>query len=347
MRAVVLEGKLDLTVRDIDIVEDLGPRDVRIAMRRVGICGSDVHYYLHGEMGPFVVEEPLVLGHEGSGTVIETGAEVTHLAVGDRVCMEPGIPNPHSKAVKLGLYHLDPDVRFWSVPPYHGCLRETVVHPAEFTYRLPDEVDLAAGAMAEPLAVAMHSAAKARIRPGDIAVVTGAGTIGLLTALCVVASGCSRVLITDVAQEKLELAEGLGPIRGVNVMEQDPRDVVTNETDGWGADVVLEASGVGSVAASTFDLVCPGGTIVLIGVPHEPFPHDVLAAQLKEARVEHVFRYAHVYDRAVAMMASGQIDVSPLITDVFDMDDGVEAFKFAADMPPGSVKAQIRVADDA
>ena len=166
MKALVLERKDELNLRDIAIEEPLGPHDVRIALRRVGVCGSDVHYYAHGGIGPFVVKEPMVLGHEASGEVVETGSAVASLSVGDRVCMEPGIPDPCSRASRMGMYNLDPAVRFWATPPVHGVLRPIVVHPAEFTFRLPDEVSYAAGAMVEPLAVGVHAATKAKVFPG-------------------------------------------------------------------------------------------------------------------------------------------------------------------------------------
>src|SRR5215471_5914914 len=183
MEALVLERKSELSLRDIKLPLEIGPHDVKIAIHTVGICGSDVHYYEYGNIGPFVVKEPMVLGHEAAGTVVEVGAQVKHLKPGDRVCMEPGIPDPNSRATRLGLYNLDPAVRFWATPPVHGCLRPSVVHPAAFTFKLPDNVTFGEGAMVEPLAVGMHAANKARLRPGDIAVVLGAGPIGMVTAL--------------------------------------------------------------------------------------------------------------------------------------------------------------------
>jgi D-xylulose reductase len=120
-----------------------------------------------------VVKKPMVLGHEASGTIIETGGNVTNLKVGDRVCMEPGIPNLNSKATLLGMYNLDPAVRFWATPPIHGCLRETVVHPAMFTFKLPDNVSYGEGALVEPLSVGLQAVKKAAIQAGDVAVVSG------------------------------------------------------------------------------------------------------------------------------------------------------------------------------
>jgi D-xylulose reductase len=343
MEALVLERKDELNLRSIDIPEQLGPHDVRIAIHTVGICGSDVHYYTHGAIGQFVVREPMVLGHEASGRVVEVGSAVQHLQVGDRVCMEPGIPDPNSKATLQGMYNLDPAVRFWATPPVHGVLRPTVVHPAAFTFKLPDTVSYAEGAMVEPVAVGMHAATKAKIKPGDVAIVSGAGPIGMVTALAALAGGCSQIILTDVQQPKLDLGATLGPITPVNVAQQDLREVVDALTDGWGANIVFECSGSERAAAGVFAPLCPGGTVVYVGIPLAPIAYDVAAAMVKEAKVEHVFRYAHVYPRAIALMASGKLDVKPLITDKFSFKQSVEAFNFAVNMPPTSVKAQIEL----
>jgi D-xylulose reductase len=345
MKAVVLERKGEISIRDIAIEETMGPRDVRIAVRSVGICGSDVHYYQHGAIGPFVVREPMVLGHEASGVIVEVGAEVPSLQVGDRVCMEPGIPDPTSKASRLGMYNLDPAVRFWATPPIHGVLRTSVVHPADYTYKLPESVSLPEGAMVEPLAVGMHAANKADIVPGDVAVVIGAGTIGMMTTLTALAGGCSQVILSDLIQPKLDLAATFGPVTPVNVAERDLVDAVRDVTGGWGADIVFEASGSERAAAGVFQLLCPGGRVVFIGMPGAPIAYDVVAAQIVEARVEHIFRYAHVYPRALALMGGGKIDVKPMITDLFPFERGIEALNFALDMPPTSVKAQIELGD--
>lgn len=346
MKSLVLEKKDELSLRDfpaIDRVEEkLGPRDVRIKLHTVGICGSDVHYYTHGRIGPFVVNEPMILGHEASGTVIETGAEVTTLKVGDRVCMEPGIPDPNSKATRLGMYNIDPAVRFWATPPVHGILRPTCVHPEAFTFRLPDNVSFAEAAMVEPLAVGVHAATKAKIRLGDIGVVLGAGPIGLVTALAALAAGCARVYVSDLAQKKLEIAESLSPaIIGVNVAKDNLVERVKRDTEGWGADVVFEATGSPRAAAGVFEPLAPGGCVVMIGGQPDPISYDFGAAMVREARVENIFRYAHAFPRCVGMLSSGAIDVKPLITRTFDFNDSVRAFEIAASAPPADVKMQI------
>ena len=343
MEALVLEQVKKLSLRDINVPEPVGPRDVRIKIHTVGICGSDVHYYTHGAIGPFVVKEPMVLGHEASGTVVEVGGAVSEFKAGDRVCMEPGVPDPNSKAARLGMYNLDPAVRFWATPPIHGVLRPEVVHPADFTFKVPDNVSFGEAAMVEPLAVGMHAANKAKIKPGDIAVVTGAGPIGMVTALAALAGGCARVFMADVLDPKLELAASLGPITPVNVKHQDLAALVRSETQQWGADIIFECSGNERAAAGVFDAMAPGGTVVFVGMPLQPIAYDVVAAQVKEARVEHVFRYAHVYPRALALMGSGKIDLGPLITDRFDFGDSIAAFDYAVNMKPTSVKAQIEL----
>ncbi len=340
-RALVLEAKDRLALRDFSVEEALGAYDVRIAVHTVGICGSDVHYFTHGAIGPFVVREPMILGHEASGIVTEVGTGVTTLKAGDRVCMEPGIPDPNGRATRLGLYNLDPAVRFWATPPVHGVLRPSVVHPEAFTFKLPDNVSFAAAAMVEPLAVGVHAVTKARAAPGHTAVVIGAGPIGLVTVLAALAGGCAHVIVSDVDDTKLDIARGLGSVSTVNVSREDLGEAVRSRTDGWGADVIYECAGSERAIATIFEPLCPGGVVVFVGIPLKPAAYDVAAAMLKEARVEHVFRYAHVFARCVAMLASGAVDVSPLITRTYPFERSVEAFHDAASAPKGQVKMQI------
>ncbi|MFB8829229.1 NAD(P)-dependent alcohol dehydrogenase [Azotobacter sp. CWF10] len=345
MKALVLEKQHDLKIRDIDLPLTLGPDDVRIRIHTVGVCGSDVHYYTHGRIGHFIVDQPMVLGHEAAGTVVEVGSHVTHLTKGDRVCMEPGIPNPTSKASRLGLYNVDPSVVFWATPPVHGCLTPEVIHPAAFAYKLPDHVSFAEGALVEPFAIGMQAAVKARIKPGDVAVVIGAGTIGMMTALAALAGGASQVLVSDLMEEKLAIAGRYEGITAVNVKAQSLKDKVAEVTGGWGADVVFEASGSARAYGDALATVCPGGALVLVGMPVEPVPFDVVAAQAKEIRIETVFRYANVYERAVNLIASGKVDLKPLISATYPFERGVEAFERAASAQPSDVKVQITFAD--
>ena len=343
--SLVLERKGQLALRDIALDQDLSPTDVRIAVHTVGICGSDVHYYTHGKIGPFVVEQPMVLGHEASGTVVEVGAQVTHLKPGDRVCMEPGIPDATSRAAKLGIYNVDPAVRFWATPPVHGCLTPQVVHPAAYTYRLPDQVSFAQGAMVEPFAIGMQAALRARIQPGDIGLVTGAGPIGMMTALAALAGGCAKVLVADLAQPKLDIIGAYPGIETVNIRTTPAAQAIAEATDGWGADVVFECSGAAPAILGLPALARPGGTIVLVGMPVDPVPVDIVGLQAKELRIETVFRYANVYDRAISLIAAGKVDLSPLISATIPFADSIAAFDRAVEARHTDVKIQIRMPD--
>lgn len=341
MKALVLEKAHEITLRDVELPLHVGPRDVKIRMHTVGVCGSDVHYYQHGGIGPYVVDAPMILGHEASGVVAEVGAEVTHLKPGDRVCMEPGIPDMDSRAVREGFYNLDPAVRFWATPPIHGCLTPYVVHPAAFTFRLPDNVSFGEGAIVEPLAIGLQAAKKAALKPGDVAVVIGAGTIGAMTALAALAGGAARVILADLVPEKLALFAHNPAVTTVDVRSTNLADTVQALTDGWGANVVFEASGSTRAFDNVFDLLCPGGCLVLVGIPAAKVAFDIVAIQAKEARIESVFRYANIFPRALALIASGQVDVKPFISRTFAFEDGIAAFEEAAAGRVTDVKIQI------
>ncbi len=341
--SLVLEERGRLSLRPIDAGRPMTPNDVRIAVHTVGICGSDVHYYTHGKIGPFVVEQPMVLGHEASGTVIEVGQAVTHLKVGDRVCMEPGIPDPTSRAAKLGIYNVDPAVQFWATPPVHGCLTPQVVHPAAYSYALPDSVSFAQGAMVEPFAIGMQAASRARIQPGDIALVTGAGPIGMMTALAALAGGCAKVYVSDLAQPKLDIIGAYPGIETINIRNMPAAEAIARATDGWGADVVFECSGAAPAVLGVPQLARPGGTVVLVGMPVDPVPFDIVGLQAKELRVETVFRYANVYDRAISLIAAGKVDLKPLISLTLPFRDSIAAFDRAVEARETDVKIQIEM----
>lgn len=341
--ALVLEKRKHLALREIELPLQVGPRDVKIQIHTVGVCGSDVHYYQHGSIGPFVLDQPMVLGHEASGTVVEVGSDVSNLKAGDRVCMEPGIPQFDSPATMRGLYNLDPAVSFWATPPVHGCLTPFVVHPAAFTFKLPDNVSFAEGAIVEPLATGVQAATKARMKPGDVAVVVGAGTIGALTVLSALAAGASRVIVADVVPEKLKVFAGNPAVTAVNVSSTSLAEVVKAVTEGWGADVVFEASGSVRAYDHIIDLLCPNGCLVVVGMPAEAVPLDIVALQTKEIRVESVFRYANVFPRAIALISSGQVNVRPFISRKFTFEQSVQAFEEASRGMPGDTKIQIEL----
>jgi len=345
MKALVLEEKKKISLRDYPVSETTGADDVKIAIKACGICGSDVHYYTEGRIGDFVVNEPMILGHESSGTVIEAGSNVKNINPGDRVCMEPGIPDFKSVETLKGMYNLDPAVRFWATPPIHGCLRETVVHPASLTFKLPDNVSFHEGALVEPVAIGMWAAKKARIAPGDAALVIGGGTIGIVTALAAESSGCSKVYIADIKKGKLDF---------INQHYSSKLETIDlNKTDitGFfakkgikGVDLVFEASGSAKVYESICGYLVPGGRMVLIGMPSGSVPLDVVAMQAKELSIETIFRYVNIYPLVISMIASGKLDVKPLVTKIYPFADAVAAFDYASALPEKEVKIMIDMA---
>ena len=342
MKALVLEERKKLSLRDYPVSETTGPDDVKVAIKACGICGSDVHYFLEGKIGDFVVKEPMILGHEASGVVLETGANVKNLKAGDKVCMEPGIPDFKSVETLKGMYNLDPAVRFWATPPIHGCLRETVVHPASLCFKLPDNVSFHEGALVEPVAIGMWAAKTARIVPGDTALVIGGGTIGIVTALAAESSGCSKVYIAEIKKSKVEF---------INQHYSDKLEVIDlNQSDiksffckkGLkGVDIVFEASGSEKVFENICTYLVSGGRMVLIGMPSGPVPLDVVAMQTKELSIKTIFRYANIYPLVISMIASGKLNVKPLVTKVYSFADSIKAFEYAATLPEKYVKIML------
>jgi D-xylulose reductase len=342
MKALVLEKVKELSLRDFPIEETLSPYDVRVEPKKVGICGSDIHYYKYGNIGDFVVKEPMILGHEASGIVTEVGSKVTDLKVGDRVCMEPGIPNFQSTETMSGMYNIDPSVRFWATPPIHGCLRESFVHPAILTFKLPDNVSYEEGATVEPVAIGMYSAKKAKIEPGDVALVMGAGTIGIVTAISALASGCSKVIITDIKDDKLQIVKEnySENIICINSKNEDLAEKV-KEIAPRGVDVFFEATGAPSILSTFTQYVRPGGRAVLIGMPQGPVKVDIVGCQAKEITMYTIFRYVNTFDRALKLISSGALPVKPLITHRYKFEDAIEAFEFGATEPGDAIKIML------
>lgn len=176
----------------------------------VGICGSDVHYLVHGRIGDFVVKDKMIIGHEASGIVKKLGKDVKNLQVGDRVAIEPGVSCRLCEFCKTGRYNLCPDMKFCATPPYDGNLRRFYAHAADFCFKLPDHVTMEEGALLEPLSVGVHACRKANVQLGDNVLILGAGPIGLVSLICAKEMGASKVIITDLLQSRLDVAKELG-----------------------------------------------------------------------------------------------------------------------------------------
>lgn len=343
MKAAVLNSALNLSLSEVSEICEPNEDEVQIALKSIGICGSDVHFYKHGRIGNVVVEDPMVLGHESSGEIIKVGSRVTHLKVGDRVCMEPGIPDFHSKETLSGCYNLDPNVRFWATPPINGCLAEKVNHPAALTFKLPANVSYDEGAFIEPLAIGLHATTEASIHPGDTALVLGAGTIGIVTAISALNAGCAKVILSDLYEEKLEIAKQFDGVIAVNPSKTDITNLVMEETLGNGVNIVFDCCGVQSALDSSLPLTAAQGTIMLIGCPMDKLSLDIVYAQTKELTFKTIYRYRNMYPKAIALLSAKKFDVNTLIGHKFSFEQSVEAFKFAASNDNKDVKVMINV----
>ncbi|GAU26997.1 hypothetical protein TSUD_290490, partial [Trifolium subterraneum] len=241
----------------------LGPHDVRIRMKAVGICGSDVHYLKTMRCADFIVKEPMVIGHECAGIIEEVGSHVQNLVPGDRVAIEPGISCWRCDHCKLGRYNLCPEMKFFATPPVHGSLANRIVHPADLCFKLPDNVSLEEGAMCEPLSVGVHACRRANIGPETNVVIMGAGPIGLVTMLSARAFGAPRIVVVDVDDHRLSVAKSLGAddIVKVSTNIQDVAEEVKqiHNVMGAGVDVTFDCAGFNKTMTTALNATQPGG----------------------------------------------------------------------------------------
>ncbi|WP_123619211.1 NAD(P)-dependent alcohol dehydrogenase [Halorubrum sp. CSM-61] len=339
MRTAVLTEALQFELENRS-QPSLGANDVLVAVRDVGICGSDVHYYEHGRIGDYVVESPIVLGHESAGEVVETGANISGLESGDRVTLEPGVPCRRCAHCKRGDYHLCEEVEFMATPPHDGAFSEFVAWPADYVYELPETVSTKEGALCEPLSVGIHACRRGDVGTGDSVLIAGAGPIGLLAMETARAAGATDVIVTDVIDAKLAFAEERGADRTVNVANESLPEAVDEYTDGTGVDVVIEASGAKPSVESTLDVVRRGGTIVLVGLADEAtVPFDVLDVIDNELDIHGSFRYKNTYQAAVDLLKTEAVDVEGIIDFESPLEDIDDAFQRATE--PEVVKGMI------
>lgn len=342
-RAVYMQGTNNMVFKDV-VVPELSPKDVLIKIDTVGICGSDVHYYQHGKIGDFVVNGDFILGHECAGEVVQVGSEVENLVVGDRVCLEPGKTCGKCEFCKEGKYNLCPDVEFFATPPYHGVLQNYVKHPEDMCFKLPDNVSNMEGALVEPLAVGLHAASIGDVKLGDTVVIFGTGCIGLVTLLSCKARGASNIIVVDVLENRLKMAEKLGATSVINAKETDVIKEIESLTGGKGANVVIDTAGAEITVKQTVDVVKRGGIIVLVGMtPNDEVSFNFMKLMGKEGEVRTIFRYRNLYPVAINAIASGSINVKQIVSHEYDFEHTKEAFDFVVNNASEVVKAVIKI----
>lgn len=336
-------GKMGFEERDIPEVKD---DEVLVRLEYVGICGSDLHYYETGAIGDYVVKPPFVLGHEPGGVVVETGKNVKHLKVGDRVALEPGKTCGHCEFCKTGRYNLCPDVVFFATPPVDGVFQEYVAHEADLCFKLPDHVSTMEGALIEPLAVGFHAAMQGEAKAGQTAVVMGAGCIGLVTMMALKAMGVSRVYVVDIMQKRLDKAMELGADGVINGSEVDAVETVMKLTEGKGCDLVVETAGTQITTVQAIHMTKKGSTIVLVGYSKSGEMTLPMSLVLdKELTFKTVFRYRHIYPMAIEAVASGKVNLKGIVTDIFSLDDVQKAMDYSVSNKSDVVKAVIKIGE--
>ncbi|XP_072394653.1 sorbitol dehydrogenase-like [Diabrotica undecimpunctata] len=341
--SAVLYGINDLRLeqRPIPVPKD---NQVLLQMEVVGICGSDVHYLVSGRCGPFVVKDPMVIGHEASGTVVQVGKNVKNLKPGDRVAIEPGVPCRTCHHCKTGAYHLCPDIFFCATPPDDGNLSRYYVHDADFCWKLPDNMDLEEGALMEPLSVGVHACKRAEIKVGDVCLITGAGPIGLVTLLSAKAMGASKVVITDILDVKLEMAKQLGADYTIKIEKgMSEEDIVKKVIQllGQEPNKSFDCTGVEQCVRVCVSATGTNGCVVLVGLGKIEMTLPLTNALIKEVDVRGTFRYVNDYPTSIELVRSGRVNVKPLVTHHYKLEDSVKAFNTAKTQEGNPVKILI------
>ncbi|GAA3716843.1 NAD(P)-dependent alcohol dehydrogenase [Microlunatus aurantiacus] len=313
-RAAVLPEPNTIEIREVPDPTPL-PHQAVVRIEAVGVCGSDTAYCTVGRIGDWVVDGPLILGHEAAGQVIEIGSAVTGVVVGDRVAIEPGTPCRDCRECLAGRYHLCPDLVFLATPPHDGALVEKLAVDSRNLYRLPDSMSYEQGALVEPLSVGIWGCRRVGLEPGDDVLVTGAGPVGLLAAAAARALGATTVTVTDLSDFRLDLAARMG--------------FVTERSDAAGDstyDVLLECSGAPGVLAAGLARLRPAGRAAVIGLSKEQsIPLPLSQLNVNEISISLVNRYRNTWPLGISLIASGRVDVDPLITHHFPLAETRDA----------------------
>lgn len=342
MRAAVLYGVNDLRVEQVPRAQITRPDQALVKIGSVGICGSDVHYFSRGRIGDYVVTQPMILGHEAAGEVVEVGAEVSHLQIGDRVAIEPGYPDGTCAFCREGRYNLCPNVIFLATPPHDGAFADYLTWPAEYLYKLPDSLSFDEGAMLEPLSVGLFAVWSAGVRPGDSVAIFGAGPIGLTTLQCAIAAGAAAAIVVDAVASRLDIACQMGATATLGVSAENMSQIM-DLTGGGGVQVAFECAGAVPAMQVAIRVTRSGGVVQLVGMPAEQEPtvplYDIIG---RELRVQGLFRYANTYPAAIALTAEGKVNLGSLVTKSFSLDEVPQAFPWVREHREEVIKAVVR-----
>ena len=333
-----IHAKEDLRIEPADLPE-VGPGEVLIRLGAGGICGSDLHYYYEGRNGSFVIREPLIPGHEASGLVEKVGSGVARVKPGDKIAVSPSHACGRCDYCREGREQLCRDMRFLGsasiYPHVQGMFCEYFVMAERQCYPVAADVSLGEIAFAEPLAVALHAVNRGPELLGKSVLITGAGTIGCLTVIAARLAGAKHVAVSDILDRPLATARQVGADRTIRA---------DREHDALAAphyDVAFEVSGSFAALKTCVAAAKRGGTVVQVGtIPHEPLPFVVNEIMAKELDLKGAFRWGIEFDWAVDYLSSRRVDVKPLLSGQFPLQDAVKAFALAKDKTK-STKVQV------
>ena len=343
MKAAVMTNLREITLQDYPMPQ-VGEQDVLVKVMHCGICGSDLHYFSAGRIGDYVVDKPMILGHECAGEVVEVGPGVKQISVGDRVAIEPGYTCGKCEFCKSGHYNLCKDVVFMATPPYDGAFCEYVSYPADVVYKLPPEMSTVEGALLEPLNVGFYAAQQGGASVGKSAAVLGAGCIGLCTVMALTAMGVREIYVVDLVPLRLEMAKKVGALRTIHAGEEDAVSVILEATHGRGVDMVFETAGSVPTGQMTVKLARRGGTVVMVGMaPNATYPYDFGTFIDHELTMKSVFRYRNLYPTAIDAVVRCGLPLKEIVTHYFDLEHTQEAMAFNLDHKDQVVKTVIEV----
>jgi L-iditol 2-dehydrogenase len=334
MRASVLLEKQQIELQERPVPRP-GPGEVLIQVRSVGVCGSDVHYYKEGRIGDYIVEQPLILGHEVSGVIVDVGAGVPEDRVGERVAVEPQRPCRRCRFCKTGRQNLCERMEFYATPPIDGTFCDYVVAPADFAHPVPDAMSDHAAALLEPFSVGIWACTKARVGLGSKVFITGAGPIGALASLAARSFGAAEVIVTDLVESRRNRILEFGATAAF-----DPRDP-DFDAAALAADAFIECSGATPAVLSGIDALAPSGVAVLVGLGAEEMALPVQRIMMKEISLTGVFRYVDTWPKAIAAALQPATNLDDLVTAEFDLEDSEAALNSDAD--PASMKSIVVV----
>lgn len=343
MKTSYFHGARNITIGDMPDT-DPAPDEILLNVAAVGVCGSDLHNYVTGNIGGIVNLEPLVLGHEASGYVAALGSAVdpAKYRVGQLVAIDPAVPCEHCEFCLNGLPNLCNKLKFIGMYPDHGAMRERMVHPARCCIPVPDVISDVGAAVLEPLGVALHGIRLAKIEVGEDVFVIGCGGVGLLLIRLAQLSGARRVIAADRNPYRLQLAGQYGADHLINVTETDLLAEVARITDRRGVDLAIEAAWVKDTAAQCVEVVRLGGRVVIVGIPAEDELHvRASAARRKEVPIYSSRRMKHVYPATIALAVEGKVDLDTIATHRIPLNRTKEAFELAASYDDHVIRAMV------